>query len=293
MLYSSFYVVSSAARAQFLKNPEKKVVSLNPLLTSYRILQRPTSTHDTVPLELGNPDEVPGHKSGFLAAMLSLAIPGLGEYYVGESMWRGMIFTGIEAGLWIEMFHYQSLYNNKQNAFYAYSDQHFCVAKYGGHIDTVLSSDSVAPSVHVLSCDWRTVSRDDWNSINRGEASMDSLSNTHSDLGDWNHRLINPNDDLQQYYEEISKYDQFLSGWDALTTYNTASFMRADAQNQAGIANDFLFGIFLNHVLSAIDAALLARDHNSALRVHGDILSHSNSHGEMGFIPTAKIEYRF
>src|ERR1700733_3566439 len=48
----------------------------------------------------------PGSKSPIIAAALSFVIPGAGEYYVGDYIWRGMIFTGIEAGLWIEWIHW-------------------------------------------------------------------------------------------------------------------------------------------------------------------------------------------
>jgi len=205
-----------------------------------------------------------------------------------------MIFTGMEAGLWIGMIHWQQQYNSAQNAFYSYSDTHFCVERYANFLDSTLALDSATPSAHVHSCDWRQVSRSDWNSINQAEAKLDSLTSNQLNPPDFHHRLVNPNDDEQQYNEMISKYPlQFLSGWDNLSNLNTASFMRADAQHQADIANDFLFGIILNHVLSAIDAALLARDHNSPIHLHGDLIQHSYPDGSMGFIPTANIEYRF
>jgi hypothetical protein len=69
--------------------------------------------------------------------------------------------------------------------------------------------------------------------------------------------------------------------------------MRADLNTQYDVANIFLYGIMLNHVLSAIDAALLARDHNSPLRLHSDLMEFPLPNGAMAYVPTAKIEYRF
>lgn len=297
ILHTSCFLLPSSASSQFLHSHEipPHIQPRNSLIASYALIDAPLQLQDTVPMTFAAPDaaNAPGHKSGFLAAALSLAVPGLGEYYVGDHIWRGMIFTGIEAGLWVGMVHWQQQYNNDQNAFYSFSGAHFCVSRYGGYMDTILVADSVTPYAHASNCDWQQVSRTDWNSINQAEAEMDSLSNSHSDLGDWNHRLINPNDDMQQYYEMVSKYFQYLPGWDNLSNFNTASSMRAEAQHQADIANDFLFGIILNHVLSAIDAALLARDHNSTITLHGDLIEQPYPDGTMGFIPTANIEYQF
>ncbi len=291
------FLIATSASAQFLYPSGPRVTEQphNPLLASYALTSVTSVAPDTIPMAFAGSGDAnsPGRKSGFLAAALSLVIPGLGEYYVGDHVWRGMIFTGMEAGLWIGMIHCQQQYNSDQNAFYSYSDAHFCVERYANFLDSTLVLDSATPSAHVHSCDWRQISRSDWNLINQAEAELDSLTSNQLNPPDFNHRLINPNDDEQQYNEMISKYDQYIPGWDAISSWSTASFMRANAQHQADIANDFLFGIFLNHVLSAIDAALLARDHNSAIELHGDLIQHPYPDGTMGFIPTANIEYRF
>ncbi len=295
-LLITYFLFVPPAKGQFL-SPRLKFESDNPVLTRYIFAAEPMIMHDTVPLVRSSTavasQNIPGHKSPFLAAALSLVIPGLGEYYVGDHIWRGMIFTGFEAGLWIGMIHWQNEYNTAQNNFYAYSDAHFCVSRYGGHIDSLLITDSATAYAHITPCNWRAIGRSAWDSLNMAEAELDSLSTSNPQLGDWNHRIIYPYDDMQQYYEEISKYDQFTSGWDLLASYNTASSLRAYAQHESDISRNFLFGIFLNHALSAIDAALLARDHNTALELHGSLLLQPYPDGTLGIIPTANIEYRF
>ncbi len=292
LLYVSGCVFASPANAQTAG--EAHSWTKNPVVLRYLLTSLPPPLPDTVPMAFPEASETnaPGYKSPFLAAMLSLAIPGLGEYYIGDHIWRGMIFTGLEAGLWIEMFPWQQRYNNEQNSFYAYSDAHFSRGRYVSHLDSILLSDTqwvrtLYPQDHA---DSNSIA-----SINRAEAALDSLKQIYPYLPDtdYTHRLIDPSVDYQQYNEMISKYQQYISGWDQIASWSTASSMRADAQHQYDIANDFLFGIFLNHALSAIDAALLARDHNTPIRLHGDILFRPYPDGTMGMIPTANIEYRF
>ena len=296
ILHISYFLLPSSASAQFLQPHEVTlpIQPRNPLVASYALTETTPPPPDTVPMTFASASDAStsGHKSAFLAATLSFAIPGLGEYYVGDHVWRGMIFTGMEAGLWIGMIHWQQQYNSAQNAFYSFSTAHFSRGRYAGHLDSLLVSDTqwartLYPTDHADSGNIA--------SINRAEGALDSLKQIYPYLpdSDYTHRLVDPNVDFQQYNEMISKYWQYLSGWDQFTNWSTASFMRAGAQHQADIANDFLFGIILNHVLSAVDAALLARDHNSAIALHGDLIEHPYPDGTMGFIPTANIEYRF
>jgi|GEM_PF-2315322 len=295
-ILTSCFIYALPVSAQFL-HPRNALVASQPdnfLLASYALTSEVPRQRDTIPMLLASASEpvATGHKSAFLAAALSFAIPGLGEYYVGDHIWRGMIFTGLEAGLWVGMIHFQQQYTHDQNAFYSFSGDHFSRGRYAGHLDSLLLSDTqwvrtLYPSDHADS--------NNIGSINRAEVALDSLKQIFPNLpdSDYTHRLIDPNADFQQYNEMISKYWQYVSGWDQLTNWNTAASMRASAQHQADIANDFLFGIILNHALSAIDAALLARDHNSPIELHGELMAHPYRDGTMGFIPTANIAFRF
>ncbi len=229
----------------------------------------------------------PGHKSVFLAAALSAILPGLGEYYVGDDIWRGMIFTGIEAGLWVGMIRWNQRFNDSLSVFYAFSDKHFSTTRYANNLDSNITSLHLDSGIVVAN-------GNNIASINRAEAILDSFYSSNKYVADdYGHRLVDPSVDDQQYYEMISKYDQYIPGWDNLANYNLASLMRADANVQADVANIFLYGIMLNHVLSAIDAALLARDHNSPLRLHSDLMEFPLPNGAMAYVPTANIEYRF
>jgi hypothetical protein len=72
-----------------------------------------------------------------------------------------------------------------------------------------------------------------------------------------------------------------------------ASEMRANMNYQYQVAGYFLWGIIANHVLSAIDAALLASSHNARLHLQGGMILRLFPDGEMGYVPTANVEYTF
>ena len=233
-------------------------------------------------LQASEPTE-PGHKSVFLAAALSAAIPGLGEYYVGDkNWWHGLIFTGIEAGMWVGYSHWNHRGDDSMAAFHSFTDTHFSLCRYADSMIVFFKTDSIrAP---LPDCNNPA-------SINRAEEILDSLSLTNSDIKDFGHRLTFS--DQQQYYELLSKYLQYQRGWDAVANWNRASDMRANMNDQYGTATYFLWGAIANHILSAIDAAILASDHNARLRLHGEIIQKPNSFGSLDIIPTANIEFRF
>lgn len=259
----------------------------NPLIADYAIAHCSSTPLSVVPLGVEpNTSSESGHKSPFLAAMLSLAVPGLGEVYVGDNVWRGVIFAGLEAGLWIEMFHWNHRGDDSTLTFQSYSDKHWSTYWYADSLDTVLSEHNVPDSLFANGSSIK--------SINRAERLLDSIYASDPSGDPFTHQLQDPAIDNQQYYEMISKYPlQYLRGWDNLGNFNQASASRAELNSEYDIGRIFLYGIFLNHALSAIDAALLARDHNSALRLHGDIIERPLPDGTLGFVPAARIEYRF
>jgi hypothetical protein len=258
----------------------------NSLIAGYALTNSVSGT-GTVTVPFGaqkSSSSDPGHKSPFLAAMLSLALPGLGEVYVGDDIWRGLVFTGLEAGLWIEMLHWNNRGNDSTAAFQNFSNAHFSTCRYADTLDTVAARLGVSDSL-LANCSVA--------SINRMERLIDSLYANDPNGDIYGHQLIDPTQNSQQYFEMISKYDQYLPGWDNLANYNQASRSRAEFNTEYDVGYLFLYGIILNHVLSAIDAALLARDHNTALRLHGDVITQPLPNGTLGYIPAAKIEYKF
>ena len=238
-----------------------------------------------IPLGLDVADDVPDKKSPFLAAALSLLLPGLGEYYVGDQIWRGAIFTVIEAGLWYGNLTYEARGDDSTAAFKEFAHKNWQAEKYAEHLNNLLRVSHV---------DQQITDPNDFAQINAAEDTLNSLGAEF-----FTHRL--PGFGEQQYYELISKYNQFAAGWsDASCGMLSCSpmslqhaIMRDNMNRQYEIAQTFIYGIFLNHVLSAIDAVLLARDHNNALRVSGETKYRSLPDGTMGYQIGANVSYRF
>ena len=297
-------LISETVRAQFqvplLESPDRTAVEGNALVSSYAVelgsyvqpfegekflgkASAPSSTADA------------GKKSRIIAAGLSLLVPGLGEYYVGDQIWRGMIFTGVEIGLWAERVHWTHRGDDSTTAFRDFSNAHWSPGKYIKYLDSDLTVHHFSDSCNCFA------TSTDLHSINHAEATLDSFSIYGSDpsVQNFTHRL--PLDDIQQYYEIISKYLQFVQGWDDAIGPNfsdsknmtRAADLRADANYQYAVADYFLWGVIVNHVLSAIDAAILASSHNSSLHLQGNMLLRPFPNGALGYVPTAKIEYTF
>jgi hypothetical protein len=127
---------------------------------------------------------------------------------------------------------------------------------------------------------------------------MDSIQNARANIDPYardtfTHRLSHPDQDPQQYYEMSYKYLQYVYGWDVPANQIRAGAMSTAMNDQYGIADGFLYAIFVNHILSAIDAALLASDHNSRIHLQGSVVRRPRFDGTMGYMPTANLQLTF
>ncbi|HEY6172666.1 MAG TPA: hypothetical protein VIX80_10450, partial [Candidatus Kapabacteria bacterium] len=268
--FIGFLALCSEADAQFITPTTSVTSGSGSQFVNNTYFLNSFSSHESVPsipgLENEETESVStSHKSPVLAAGLSLILPGLGEYYVGDQIWRGIIFTSLDAVLWYGHFTYLAKGDDSTAAFQAYADTNWLSSKY---------SDSLNMLLEEIHREYRINDPDDFSQINKAE---DTLALSNISPIPMSHRL--PPRGSQQYYELISKYIQFTYGWrDAQSSDpNTSAMfqrhaeMRANMNAQYETADYFLFGLIINRVLSAIDAVLLARDHNSAVRLHGDL----------------------
>jgi hypothetical protein len=278
-------------RAQFIDRVNEPVppLSTNEAVREYQFSLSPVEKEDRTNTDLNITDQankpITGKKSGLLAAGLSLILPGLGEYYVGDQIWRGMIATAIEGGLWYGRYVYNKRGDDSLIAFHAWADTLWSVKRYTDSINDILALSGSS---------FRIRDTNNFNQINQGEDTLNYLG-----FQDFTHNL--PPKGSQQYYELISKYDQFTPGWKDAQNHSLTSsadaerhaYMRANMNLQYDIADYFLWGMLINRVLSAIDAALLAKDHNSAIRLEGDLISKTLPGGFVAYIPTAKLHWTF
>jgi len=122
-------------------------------------------------------------KSPAKAFVLSMFVPGLGQYYNGSKV-KAAAFLGIEAAAWIFQFKWRADGNRLTKDFEAFQEKNWSEARYSRYLQEVY-----------------------------GRSDDDSISATEV-----SHRL--PDTHTQQYYEMTGKYDQFSWGWDDATLNN-------------------------------------------------------------------------
>ncbi|UCC80146.1 MAG: hypothetical protein JSW64_01950 [Candidatus Zixiibacteriota bacterium] len=203
-------------------------------------------------------------KSPFKAFVMSLAVPGLGEFYVGQKIKAGS-FLAADVILWTGYFIYRGKGNDKEEEYKQYAHDHYLWNTY---------------------IDW-------WNS---GGVS-DSIKETYSHTMPWDSTANQPIFN-HEYYENIGKYDQFQVGWDDIGTNfppppipggtSVISAHRAFYLNLRKQSNDYFSTAstvamisIANHIISAFDAAIAAKKFNRGTRQYSFRFNAKRYDGEM------------
>ena len=189
------------------------------------------------------------------AFLYSVLVPGLGEWMAGARK-RALVFFGVEAltlGLWSS---WTGKGNDAEDEFRAVADENW------------------DPLDYIV---WRG-SRNARNSSITHALPCSSYVDTYLETG----KFTGCDDtEIQQYYELLGKYDQFVAGWGDLVRVDTKnkveptavdsvenfhSALRLSYEDQRNESNRYLKRastitglILINHVFSAIDAARVAR----------------------------------
>ena len=202
------------------------------------------------------------HKSPWLAGALSLALPGTGEFYA-ESYWKAAAFFAIEVVAWTVAYSNDRKGDRKTESFQDFANQHWSVRRYAEWSlanATKINPDVIPSEFNVFDASGAV----NWVELNKLERA----------IGNWYSHTLPPFGD-QQYYELIGKYPQYNQGWDDATS-STFTFGDPLTQNfqfysgERGKANDFyntastfVVIALVNHIISAVDAALSASSFNS------------------------------
>lgn len=280
-LLIAIIIVTSVSTAQNKTDDNK--------LTGILYLDSKTSLENYVYFE--SPSFAPAvsnEKSPVLAGLLSLLVPGAGEFYAGE-YWKAAAFIVLEAGLITTGLVYDKKGDNKTTEFENYADENWSVVKYaewlieyrlsGEDPGIISSNDPALPP-------WQRIN---WRILNENEHGSHKLP-PHGD---------------QQYYELIGKYHQYSVGWNDFDTELHGSNFNLATQNmlyysgERGTANSYyntasaaVVGIYINHFLSAFDGVWSAVQYNNnlavKLRVEGQQFAY---HYE--YIPTVHVRLAF
>ncbi|MFN0158945.1 MAG: hypothetical protein ACKVRP_12845 [Bacteroidota bacterium] len=241
-------------------------------------------------------------KNAWLAGGLSLVVPGAGEFYA-ESYWKAAAFLAVEVAVWSIAYSYDKRGDRQTDVFQDYANQHWDVRNYAQW--TFDNWTNIKPGM-------TQSERDQYSNmfLPDGSISWTRLNEFERALGEWYSHTL-PAYGAQQYFELIGKYQQFYHGWDQarpeLGTYQAISaYLDAtpDAQflwysRERGKANDYYSTAstmvtiaVVNHIVSAVDAALTANSFNK--HVDAQMGMQSVPLGDRVVqVPVAKLKYTF
>jgi len=227
-------------------------------------------------------------KSPIKASLFSAILPGAGQLYNGDYI-LSAIFAVAEATVIAVAVIYNNKGNQKTDEFQNFADQHWNVKRYAQwtldnlqHLNSSLNKNDYP----VFDNNGNVI----WSELNRLET---AIGNGYS------HNL--PMHGEQQYYELIGKYPQYSSGWNDFqgNDYHNLSPNFLNYSDQRGEANDLykvstraVAGIYINHILSALEAAWGASRFNKNLSMNMRIRQ-LNFANRTEFIPTMNFRYSF
>ena len=232
----------------------------------------------------------PDKKSPMIAGLLSLLLPGAGEFYT-ESYWKAAVFAAVEVSAIVVAVSYNKKGDTQTSTFEQYADGHWSIKRYAEWtINNVafINSSVDAAQYSVINTD---------GSVNHAE-----LNRLERDLGSgYSHALPQHGD--QQYYELIGKYPQYSHGWDdanqSETDFHILSPNFLDYSKMRGKANDYynlsdkaVIGLYVNHFLSGLDAVWSAFSFNKDIAVKFRV-NQINAGTNLTFYPTVYLQYSF
>jgi len=236
-------------------------------------------------------DDLPDKKSPLLAGVMSAVLPGSGEFYVGEYL-KAAIFFAVEVTL-ITV----AVVNNNEGdeltaEFEAFADEHWSAVEYSEYMMDHWQELGLSEQC-VIDINYEG-NLQPWERVN-----WEDLNHCEGQVGVFSHRL--PPHGQQQYYELIGKYKQYSSGWDEFngTSYNQVpqimkdySIMRGNANDAYNVASTAVVGLYINHLLSAVDAIWSATTYNKNLAVKMRVQNIQLA-DRIELVPTLNISYNF
>jgi hypothetical protein len=246
--------------------------------------------------------------SPLAVGLYSAVVPGAGQFYT-KTYWQSAAFFGAEVLSWVVYAAYYSKGNRQTDAFQNYADEHWSVVRYADWIQ-INYSESIYINPDQSLKPWERVH---WDELNLAEGKIGALTDAQGKTYTGFSHPLAPYGD-QQYYEMIGKYSQFGSGWDDAASFQAGGFTKADVVANNGIgnvsprfleyrdmrskANSFYniattvsYIIVVNHVFSALEAALNTSKINHRLQLQGHIQSRVIYGTMVEFVPTLHVEY--
>ncbi len=202
-------------------------------------------------------------KSPGKAFLLSAIVPGAGEFYAGAK-WRALIFAGIEVTSWVMHSKFQNKGDDLEEKYMRYANDNWDL---GDWLEACLAND----------CNMLENSHHIWVEYEGKEYIVnDSLSIKFPEYISLAQNGDMRSVETREYYENIGKYDQFSGGWKDFGDYNSEpdtiymspirdSYLtkRLNSNNALEMATNFVSVIMFNHLISAFDAIIAAKNYSS------------------------------
>jgi hypothetical protein len=194
----------------------------------------------------------PGSKSVAKSVFFSAALPGAGQFYTGSYI-KGFAFAIVEAATLIGFFHFDNRGQDFEAEFEQFASGNWEEPVYWDWMSEISGNP-----------------RSNFAQDENGEAAWMTALRQY-ERANFSHTL--PQDQNQQYFENISKYNQFNIGWVDTDTGNGRdsdlrshyTAMRKDANDSFKRATNLATLAMLNHVVSAFDAGFTAKRRNRTL----------------------------
>ena len=190
---------------------------------------------DAAAAEPGNP---PGFQAGtrpgrdgwspspFVAGLLSALVPGAGQLAMGQD--RGWVYLGLETAGWFSHWALQEAGDQSKTDYGEFADAHWAWARY----DTTSSCGEGLGPV-------------DFEEERRALEEAERRSR-------------------EEFYDDIGRLDVYACGWDDLGSRDRFRGMQGHADALFHSARTVFSLVFLNHVVSALDAAKSAANRRKA-----------------------------
>lgn len=234
--------------------------------------------------------QINNKKSALLGGIMSLIVPGAGEIYA-EEYWKAAIFIAVEAAAITTAIIYDKKGDDKTAEFESFANQNWSAKRYAEW--TLANLPVLNPSLNAS----------DFNIINpNGTVNWSELNRLERAIGHGYSHTLAPYGD-QQYYEMIGKYPQFSHGWnDSIfeetdyhilsPNFKVYSIMRGKANDLYNVASTAVIFIYVNHFLSALDAAWSVANYNSEIAMKMRV-EEINLAGQIEFVPTINFSLSF